>query len=138
MAVRGSSASHSAAIVEGDFFFLGSADLVGLWNGAGGPRGFFLTEAGSRRLRHWLHHPLRSQPQAAGRHEAVEALLESTEQRQRLVADGLRDLKSKVEDVKFLGSSPAAGEHGPARRREAEAAWRQASEWVERLRGEIL
>ena len=54
-----------------------------------------------------------------------------------LVADCLRDLKSKVEDVKFLGSYPAAGEHGPARRREAEAAWRQASEWVERLRGEI-
>jgi prephenate dehydratase len=55
-----------------------------------------------------------------------------------LVADCLRDLKSKVEDVKFLGSYPAAGEHGPARRREAEAAWRSASEWVDRLRGEIL
>jgi prephenate dehydratase len=55
-----------------------------------------------------------------------------------LVADCLRDLKSKVEDVKFLGSFPAAGEHGPARRREAEAAWRSASEWVDRLRGEIL
>ena len=55
-----------------------------------------------------------------------------------LVADCLRDLKSKVEDVKFLGSYPAAGEHGPARRRDAEAAWREASEWVERLRGEIL
>lgn len=55
-----------------------------------------------------------------------------------LVADCLRDLKSKVEDVKFLGSFPAAGEHGPALRRDAEAAWRAASEWVERLRGEIL
>jgi prephenate dehydratase len=55
-----------------------------------------------------------------------------------LVADCLRDLKSKVEDVKFLGSYPAAGEHGPARRREAEAAWRDASEWVERLRRDIL
>jgi prephenate dehydratase len=55
-----------------------------------------------------------------------------------LVADCLRDLKSKVEDVKFLGSYPAAGEHGPARRREAEAAWRDASAWVERLRSEIL
>jgi prephenate dehydratase len=54
-----------------------------------------------------------------------------------LVADCLRDLKSKVEDVKFLGSYPAAGEHGPARRREAEAAWRDAREWVERLRREI-
>jgi prephenate dehydratase len=55
-----------------------------------------------------------------------------------LVADCLRDLKSKVEDVKFLGSYPAAGEHGPARRREAEASWRDASEWVERLRRAIL
>jgi prephenate dehydratase len=55
-----------------------------------------------------------------------------------LVADCLRDLRSKVEDVKFLGSYPAAGEHGPARRREAEAAWRAASEWVDRLRAEIL
>ena len=55
-----------------------------------------------------------------------------------VVADCLRDLKSKVEDVKFLGSYPAAGEHGPARRREAEAAWRDAREWVEQLRSEIL
>jgi prephenate dehydratase len=55
-----------------------------------------------------------------------------------LVADCLRSLKSKVEDVKFLGSFPAAGEHGPARRREAEAAWQAASEWVDRLRADIL
>jgi prephenate dehydratase len=55
-----------------------------------------------------------------------------------VVADCLRNLKSKVEDVKFLGSFPAAGEHGPALRREAEAAWRSASEWVESLRSEIL
>jgi prephenate dehydratase len=54
-----------------------------------------------------------------------------------LVADCLRTLKSKVEDVKFLGSFPAAGEHGPALRRDAETAWRAASEWVDRLRDEI-
>jgi prephenate dehydratase len=54
-----------------------------------------------------------------------------------LVADCLRDLKSKVEDVKFLGSYPAAGEHGPARRREAEVRWREANEWVDALRREI-
>jgi len=54
-----------------------------------------------------------------------------------LVADCLRTLKSKVEDVKFLGSFPAAGEHGPALRRDAETAWRSASEWIDRLRGEI-
>ena len=40
--------------------------------------------------------------------------------------------------MKFLGSYPAAGEHGPARRREAEAAWRDARDWVEQLRDEIL
>ncbi len=56
---------------------------------------------------------------------------------EELVADCLRDLRSKVEDVKFLGSYPAAGEHGPARRRDAEAAWREAAEWVESLRREI-
>jgi prephenate dehydratase len=54
-----------------------------------------------------------------------------------LVADCLRDLKSKVADVKFLGSYPAAGEHAPARRREAEEAWREASTWVESLRSQI-
>jgi prephenate dehydratase len=54
-----------------------------------------------------------------------------------LVADCLRDLKSKLADVKFLGSYPAAGEHGEAVRRDAEAAWRDAAAWVEHLRGEI-
>lgn len=54
-----------------------------------------------------------------------------------LVADCLRSLKSKVEDVKFLGSFPAAGEHGPALRRDAAEAWRSASEWIDRLRSEI-
>jgi prephenate dehydratase len=56
---------------------------------------------------------------------------------EELVADCLRDLKSKVEDVKFLGSYPAAGEHGPARRRDAEAAWRQADRWLADLRDQI-
>jgi prephenate dehydratase len=54
-----------------------------------------------------------------------------------LVADCLRDLKSKVADVRYLGSYPAAGEHGPARRREAEAAWREASVWIDTLRHQI-
>ena len=56
---------------------------------------------------------------------------------EELVADCLRDLKSKVEDVKFLGSYPAAGEHGPARRRDAEAAWRDADRWLGHLRTQI-
>jgi prephenate dehydratase len=47
-----------------------------------------------------------------------------------LVADCLRDVRSKVEDIKLLGSYPAAGEHGPAVRRDAEAAWRIADAWI--------
>ena len=47
-----------------------------------------------------------------------------------LVADCLRDVRSKVEDIKFLGSYPAAGAHGPAVRRDAEEAWRAADAWI--------
>jgi len=54
-----------------------------------------------------------------------------------LVADALRDLKSKLEDVKFLGSYPAAGEHGDARREAAGAAWQRADEWIAGLRSAI-
>ncbi|HEV7888087.1 MAG TPA: prephenate dehydratase [Acidimicrobiales bacterium] len=54
-----------------------------------------------------------------------------------VVADCLRDLHAQLADVKFLGSYPAAGEHGPARRRDAEASWRAADEWVADLRGRI-
>ncbi len=35
------------------------------------------TSMGSRLLRHWLHHPGRDQQQAAGRHQSIQALLES-------------------------------------------------------------
>jgi prephenate dehydratase len=55
-----------------------------------------------------------------------------------LVADCLRDLKAKLADVKFLGSYPAAGRHGEARRRDAEAAWRAADQWLGRLRGGVV
>jgi prephenate dehydratase len=54
-----------------------------------------------------------------------------------VVADCLRDLHAQLADVKFLGSYPAAGEHGPARRRDAEASWRAADEWVADLRRRI-
>lgn len=54
-----------------------------------------------------------------------------------LVADCLRDLKSKQADVRFIGSYPAAGDHGPAVRRDSVAAWAQAAEWVQALRGQI-
>jgi prephenate dehydratase len=54
-----------------------------------------------------------------------------------VVADCLRDLHATLPGVKFLGSYPAAGEHGPARRRDAEAAWKAADDWIGALRARI-
>jgi prephenate dehydratase len=54
-----------------------------------------------------------------------------------VVADCLRDLKVQLGGLKFLGSYPAAGEHGPAVRRDAEAAWKAADEWIADLRGQV-
>jgi prephenate dehydratase len=54
-----------------------------------------------------------------------------------LVADALRDLKSKLADVKFLGSYPAAGDDGHEVRRDATAAWQRADDWLAGLRREI-
>ena len=54
-----------------------------------------------------------------------------------VVADCLRDLHASQGTLRFLGSYPAAGEHGPARRRDAEAAWRAADEWIGSLRSRI-
>jgi len=53
-----------------------------------------------------------------------------------LVADCLRDLQSK-HDVKFLGSYPAAGERGPAARRDADVAWQRADAWLAELRRQV-
>jgi prephenate dehydratase len=54
-----------------------------------------------------------------------------------VVADCLRDLRVQLAGVKFLGSYPAAGEHGPAIRRDAEASWKAADEWITSLRGQV-
>jgi prephenate dehydratase len=54
-----------------------------------------------------------------------------------LVADCLRDLRSKVADIKYLGSYPAAGPKGPEVRREAEAAWREADAWLQAQRAKL-
>ena len=54
-----------------------------------------------------------------------------------VVADCLRDLHATLPRVKFLGSYPAAGEHGPALRRDAEASWRAADQWIHDLRGQV-
>jgi prephenate dehydratase len=50
------------------------------------------------------------------------------------VADCLRDLHVMLPAVKFLGSYPAAGEHGAGIRRDAEEAWKAADAWVDGLR----
>jgi prephenate dehydratase len=54
-----------------------------------------------------------------------------------VVADCLRDLHAELADIKFLGSYPAAGEAGPAIRREARESWREAGVWLDGLLGEI-
>ena len=54
-----------------------------------------------------------------------------------VVADCLRDLHTGLAGVKFLGSYPAAGEHGPEQRRQADAAWQAADAWLREIRGAI-
>lgn len=54
-----------------------------------------------------------------------------------LVADCLKELHAELRDVKFLGSYPAAGEHGFAKRAAAAAAWTSAESWVEGLRARV-
>jgi prephenate dehydratase len=54
-----------------------------------------------------------------------------------VVADCLRTLKAELADVKFLGSYPAAGEHGPAVRRDADAAWQAADAWLKQVRAGV-
>ena len=55
-----------------------------------------------------------------------------------VVADCLRDLRASLADVKFLGSYPAGGRHAAERRREADAAWREADRWLTGLRSQII
>jgi prephenate dehydratase len=54
-----------------------------------------------------------------------------------VVADCLRDLHAQLAGVKFLGSYPAAGEHGAAIRRDAEASWKAADAWISALRARV-
>ena len=54
-----------------------------------------------------------------------------------VVADCLHDLYAELLTVKFLGSYPAAGEHGAAIRRDAEAKWKAATEWIAALRSQV-
>ena len=54
-----------------------------------------------------------------------------------VVADCLKVLRAKGHEVKFLGSYPAAGAHGPAVREAADDAARGAEAWVAEIRSRI-
>jgi prephenate dehydratase len=54
-----------------------------------------------------------------------------------VVADCLRNLRADVGRVKFLGSYPAAGPQSEAIRRDAEAAWREADEWITGIQAKV-
>jgi prephenate dehydratase len=54
-----------------------------------------------------------------------------------VVADCLRVLHAEIAGVKFLGSYPAAGEHGHAAREQASTAWHEADVWIRSLRTQI-
>lgn len=56
-----------------------------------------------------------------------------------LIADALRTVAAKQAQVKFLGSYPVGGpqEAGVVRRRAANRAWRDASNWIDEIRSKI-
>jgi prephenate dehydratase len=54
-----------------------------------------------------------------------------------VVADCLRDLHAGLRSLKFLGSYPAAGDHGAGVRRAATEAWRAADRWIDDIRSNI-
>lgn len=54
-----------------------------------------------------------------------------------VVADCLRDLHAQLAGLKFLGSYPAAGEHGPSIRRDADERWKAADQWIASVRGQV-
>jgi prephenate dehydratase len=54
-----------------------------------------------------------------------------------VVADCLRVLHAEIAGVKFLGSYPAAGEHGPVVREQASTAWHEADVWIRSFRSQI-
>jgi prephenate dehydratase len=56
---------------------------------------------------------------------------------EEMVADCLRDLHTTLRRLEFLGSYPAAGPAGPSARRNADAAWRAADDWISGLRDRI-
>jgi prephenate dehydratase len=54
-----------------------------------------------------------------------------------VVADALRDLRTKQGDVKFLGSYPAAVKNEQSVREHADQRWRDADDWLRDIRSRI-
>jgi len=54
-----------------------------------------------------------------------------------VMADALRDLRTKQGDVKFLGSYPAAGAHTQSVRDRADQRWRDADDWLRDIRSRV-
>ncbi|MEM9713591.1 MAG: prephenate dehydratase [Actinomycetota bacterium] len=54
-----------------------------------------------------------------------------------VVGDCLVNLRAKQQDVKFLGSYPAAGDQAEATRDGASASWREATDWLSAVRSSI-
>jgi DNA mismatch repair protein MutS len=82
------------------------------------------TAMGSRRLRHWLHHPVREATEARARHRAVAVLLEAAP-----LHGALRDSLRGLPDLERIGTRITLGSVRP---REL-AALREALPAVERL-----
>lgn len=55
-----------------------------------------------------------------------------------VVGDCLVNLRAKQQDVKFLGSYPAAGARAEATRGDASESWREASGWLAGLRAAVV
>ncbi|MFZ9806155.1 MAG: prephenate dehydratase [Ilumatobacteraceae bacterium] len=54
-----------------------------------------------------------------------------------VMADALRDLRTKQGDVKFLGSYPASSPHAPDAREHADQRWRDADDWLNDIRSRV-
>jgi prephenate dehydratase len=54
-----------------------------------------------------------------------------------VVADCLRDLHAGLRSLKFLGSYPAAGDHGAGVRQAASEAWKRADLWIDDIRRRV-
>jgi prephenate dehydratase len=54
-----------------------------------------------------------------------------------VMADALRDLRTKQGDVKFLGSYPASSPHVSGAREHADQRWRDADDWLNDIRSRV-